>query len=116
MQTLDGKDMIQFFDSNGNEQSGLIFPEGIPSSEIEAIREFVNHEGSANFNLVGGYVKVDTDLNIDKKYYIKDGSIFQNIANKLGVSLPIFLSFNSGNYTNSEFYFTDEGGKSYVFD
>lgn len=87
LKTLDGKDMVQFFDASGKEKAGLIFPEGIPGSEIDAVKAFVNHPNTAIFDLIGGSIQVDTGLGIDTKYEIYNAASYQTIANNLGITL-----------------------------
>lgn len=113
--SLNGETEVQFFDSNGDKKAGLIFPEGLTGTNPDAIHSFINHSGSSNFDLTSGYLQIDDGIGVDTRYQIKDGSIFQEIANKLGISLSQFLSSNSGEYANDEFYATDSNGKSYAF-
>ena len=62
LSTLVGKEMIQFFDENGDEVLGLVFPDGYPGTKHDAIKAFIEHEQSANFDLTKGHLQVDDDI------------------------------------------------------
>jgi len=94
--------MVQFFDASGEEKAGLIFPDGISGSVIDAVREFVNHPKSSSLNLIGGYVQLDTGIDLDDKYEIYSASSYQTISDKLGITLNEFLSRGYSGKTNAD--------------
>jgi hypothetical protein len=105
---------VQFFDKNGEEQAGLIFPDGI-GEDNDAIHAFISHSGSLELDLTQGYIKLDTDIFPDDTYYVRDGAVFQTIADRIGVLLSDFLSTSSGDYSNDEYYAQASDGTYYTF-
>lgn len=93
---------LQFTDANGNHNSGLFFKDGMGNiTEKTAIVEFLNRAGNVDVN--GGKFVFD-EFGLNSEYKIYDGTIYQTIANNLGLTLNEFLLAGNGNVTNYNNY------------
>lgn len=119
IETLIGKDMVQFFDAQGEHTAGIVFGDGIPAgsssvAELDAVWAFITNENSTGLDLTGGHIQVDTGLGIDNNYYVYDGNIYSQVANTLGVSLLEFRTTDNGSLTNDAYY-AEAGHGNYIF-
>lgn len=119
LQTLAGKDTVQFFDVQGEHTSGIIYGDGIPAGSsgvaaLDAVWAFITNENSAGLDLTGGHIQVDTGLGVDDNYYVYDGAIYETIANTLDISLIEFRTTQNHSLTNDA-YFAEAGHGNYIF-
>ncbi len=115
MLELDGQDESQVYDHNGNLLAGTKYRDGIPGTRDEAVQSLITNASDHNLSFVDGTIKLHTSVWPALQYTIKDGSVFSDIANKLGITLNDFLTTSSGNYANDNYYAIGTHGDTYVF-
>ncbi len=98
---------MQFTDNNGAHNSGLFFKDGMGGlSDKGAIAYFLENSGE---NTDGGTFNFSTS-GLDRSYDVYDASIYQSVAEKLGISFEDFLSAGYNGKTNFDGFI---GGAAY---
>jgi len=113
--TLNGKDELQLFDTNGDQIAGMIYPDGISGNGEDAVTAMIVHAESAGIDFSGATMTLYTSVLNSATYKIVDADILYTIAAQLGIGLSEFLSLAANGQTNDEYYAVGLNGEEYSY-
>ena len=108
--SLGGQDQIKLLDSEGNFEAGLVYDDGIPSTEVFAAHSMISYATNNGFDVLGKTVSIETGVFSGLEFEVRDTAIIDTIAARLDTTPETI--FDSGN--NSDFFGITAQGDSYM--
>jgi VCBS repeat-containing protein len=111
---LGGRDQTVILNASNEAIGGMIFPEGISGLGVDAIHSTIVQAGAKDIQVIGQNIQLHTSIWPSLNYRVSDDSLFQQITERLNISLQEFLNHTAGDWSNYDFYGATGTGQNYI--
>lgn len=107
---LGGQDEVHLLNSSGSLEAGMVYDDGIPSTEVMAAHAMISHATANGLSVIGKVIDVKTGVFTGQEFDVRDISILQTLATRLGTSTEAIIDSES----NADYFGITAQGTEYM--